>query len=95
MAKPRKPMTTHKKEDLFVMSDPRIDKIFFKRHIFDGNEEAYNDFLDAWDWAKANGARYTFAVAMVRFRRTWDDSMGYWQRTLPKETEGEFMEIPE
>lgn len=88
-------MTTHKKEDLFVMSDPRIDKVFFKKHIFGGNAEAYADFLVAWDWAKEHGARYTFAVAMVRFRRTWDDWNGEWNRTLPKESQGEFMELPE
>jgi len=92
MAKPRKPQTTHRAIDLFTMSDPRKDVVLFKKHFFKDNEEAYNEFLEAWDWAVANGSRYTFAVAMVRFRRNWDDEFGDWHRTLPKESEGEFME---
>jgi len=92
MAEPRKPQTTHKATDLFTMSDPRKDVVLYKRHIFKDNPEAYKEFLEAWDWAKGQGARYTFVVAMIRFRRTWDDSTGEWYRTLPKEVEGEFME---
>jgi len=63
------------------ISNPRWFKKEVLKGVFLGNKEAYEDYLRFWDEAVAEGATYTYVVAMIKFREHWTtDSEGKWTR---------------
>ena len=80
------PITSGTPADLTIQGDPRKNRRFYLKQMFQDNEAAYNDFVKYWQEAIDEGVEFVYKVAWIKLRQYWDqDESGYWvQRLVPE-----------
>ena len=76
----KKAVTTPEGNDKRKWSNPIKFKKFYKRHIFNKNKEAYNDFVKAYERALSEGRMFAVDVAWIYFREDWIEGDQDWVR---------------